>query len=59
MSAGFRADCANVAIKMEQTPLGRFATTTEVAAAVAFLLAPAAAMITGQVLFVDGGCSIK
>ena len=59
MSAGFRADQANVAVKMEQTPLGRFATTTEVAAAVAFLLAPAAAMITGQVLFVDGGCSIK
>jgi NAD(P)-dependent dehydrogenase (short-subunit alcohol dehydrogenase family) len=59
MSAGFRANQANVAVKMEQTPLGRFATTTEIAAAVAFLLAPAAAMITGQVLFVDGGCSIK
>jgi len=59
MSAGFRANQANVAVKLAQTPLGRFATTTEIAAAAAFLLAPAAAMITGQVLFVDGGCSIK
>jgi NAD(P)-dependent dehydrogenase (short-subunit alcohol dehydrogenase family) len=59
MSAGFRADPASVAVKLAQTPLGRFASATEIAAAVAFLLAPAAAMITGQVLFVDGGCSIK
>jgi 3-oxoacyl-[acyl-carrier protein] reductase len=37
------------------TPLGRFGTTEEVAAAVAFLASDEAAYITGQVLAVDGG----
>ena len=40
---------------IEQTPLGRFATTEEVANAVAFLVCDEAAYITGQVLAVDGG----
>ena len=39
----------------EQTPLGRFGTTEEVAFAVAFLASDEAAYITGQVLAVDGG----
>jgi 3-oxoacyl-[acyl-carrier protein] reductase len=38
-----------------RTPLGRFGTTEEIAAAVAFLVSDEAAFITGQVLAVDGG----
>jgi NAD(P)-dependent dehydrogenase (short-subunit alcohol dehydrogenase family) len=37
------------------TPLGRVAEADEVASAILFLASPAAAMVTGHVLAVDGG----
>jgi 3-oxoacyl-[acyl-carrier protein] reductase len=40
---------------VNRTPLARFGTTEEIAAAVAFLVSDEAAFITGQVLAVDGG----
>jgi NAD(P)-dependent dehydrogenase (short-subunit alcohol dehydrogenase family) len=39
-------------------PAGRFARPDEIASAIAFLCAPAAAYITGQVLHVDGGVTL-
>ena len=38
-----------------RTPLGRFGTTEEIAAAVAFLASDEAAFITGQNFLIDGG----
>jgi 3-oxoacyl-[acyl-carrier protein] reductase len=40
------------------TPLGRFGSAEEVAAAIGFLCSPEAGYITGQVLCVDGGMAI-
>jgi NAD(P)-dependent dehydrogenase (short-subunit alcohol dehydrogenase family) len=38
-----------------RTPLGRFGEPGDLAGALVFLAAPAAAFITGQELYVDGG----
>jgi 3-oxoacyl-[acyl-carrier protein] reductase len=43
---------------LSSTPLGRFGSTEEVAAAISFLCSPEAGYITGQVLCVDGGMAI-
>jgi NAD(P)-dependent dehydrogenase (short-subunit alcohol dehydrogenase family) len=40
---------------LDRVPLGRFATTQEVADAVCFLASPAAAFMTGHTLVLDGG----
>ncbi|MBI4861447.1 MAG: SDR family oxidoreductase, partial [Candidatus Riflebacteria bacterium] len=42
----------------ERTPLGRFASAEEIAAAFAFLASDDAAFVTGHVLSVDGGLTI-
>jgi 2-deoxy-D-gluconate 3-dehydrogenase len=40
---------------LRRIPLGRLVTPDEIAAAVLYLASPSAAMITGQILLVDGG----
>lgn len=52
-------DEAGYAKRRAQTPLGRLGQETEIAAAIAFLLGPEAGFITGEILHVDGGISVK
>ncbi len=47
-----------LASQSERIPLGRIGLPAEVAAAVGFLVSPAASYITGQALHVDGGLVI-
>lgn len=42
-----------------ETPMGRPGTPDEVAAAIAFLCTPSASYITGQLLVIDGGNSVR
>ncbi len=48
-------DAQAIAAIERDTPLGRLATPEDVAAAIVFLASPAAAMVTGHTLPVDGG----
>ncbi|MBN3761692.1 SDR family oxidoreductase [Burkholderia sp. Ac-20365] len=43
---------------LSAVPMGRFGQPHEIAATIAFLLSDAAAFMTGQTLYVDGGASI-
>ncbi|MFS8204245.1 SDR family NAD(P)-dependent oxidoreductase [Streptomyces sp. CWNU-52B] len=58
MTQDVRADGDYMAEKMASIPLGRMAGPRDVALTVAHLLSPAAAMTTGQTVFVDGGAVI-
>lgn len=44
---------------LAKIPAGRFATPADVAGAVVFLTSPAADMITGQLLLIDGGWTVQ
>ncbi|WP_314172282.1 SDR family NAD(P)-dependent oxidoreductase [Streptomyces winkii] len=58
MTEDVRADEEYMAHKMAGIPLGRMASPFDVALTAAHLLSPAAAMTTGQTIFVDGGAVI-
>jgi NAD(P)-dependent dehydrogenase (short-subunit alcohol dehydrogenase family) len=58
MTSDVRGNDAYMADKLASIPLGRMAEVQDVANAVAYLLSPAAAMTTGQTIFVDGGVTI-
>jgi NAD(P)-dependent dehydrogenase (short-subunit alcohol dehydrogenase family) len=59
MTTPFLADAGFRAEVLSQIPLGRLGTVQDVAAAVRFAASPAAAMITGSSIRVDGGWTAR
>ena len=55
MTEGFYADPDWSAAMLRKIPLGRFGDLADLSGAVVFLASPAAAYITGQILYIDGG----
>ena len=55
MSEGLLADPADALRYLRGIPVGRFGIPADVAAAVGYLVSPAASWITGQQIIVDGG----
>ncbi len=58
MTSDVRADDGYMADKLASIPLGRMAQPQDIAHTITYLLSPAAAMVTGQTVFVDGGVTI-
>ncbi|MHA1564576.1 MAG: SDR family NAD(P)-dependent oxidoreductase [Alphaproteobacteria bacterium] len=55
LTANLRADARMVRQIEERTPLGRFAEPQDMAGGILYLASPAAAMVTGHILAIDGG----